>query len=54
MMAFWLEQGEYLLPSGVRAPAWGAKKVGEKLSFSPRDSGGVTFRNDGYFGFTPK
>ena len=23
-------------------PAWGAKKVGEKLSFSPRASGGVT------------
>ena len=35
-------------------PAWGAKKVGEKLSFSPRASGGVTYRNDGYFGFTPK
>ncbi len=35
-------------------PARGAKKVGEKLSFSPRASGGVAFRNDGYFGFTPK
>ena len=23
-------------------PAWGAKKVGEKPSFSPRASGGVT------------
>ena len=25
-----------------RDPAWGAKKVGEKLSFSPRVRGGVT------------
>ena len=27
---------------GSPPPAWGAKKVGEKLSFSPRASGGVT------------
>ena len=37
-----------------RDPAWGAKKVGEKLSFSPRASGGVTYRNDGYFGLVSK
>ncbi len=37
-----------------RDPAWGAKKVGEKPSFSPRASGGVSYRYDGYFGFTPK
>ena len=30
-------------------PAWGAKKVGEKPSFSPRARGGVRFQHDGYF-----
>ena len=35
-------------------PAWGAKKVGEKPSFSPRASGGVSFRYDRYFGLAPK
>ena len=35
-------------------PAWGAKKVGEKPSFSPRASGGVSFRYDRYFGLVPK
>ena len=35
-------------------PAWGAKKVGEKPSFSPRASGGVGYRLASYFGFTPK
>ena len=43
----------YLLGTD-RVPAWGAKKVGEKLSFSPRASGGVTYRNDGYFGLVSK
>ena len=33
----------------TRDPAWGAKKVGEKPSFSPRARGGVTYRSDGYF-----
>ena len=30
-------------------PAWGAKKVGEKPSFSPRASGSVTYRLASYF-----
>ena len=37
-----------------RDPAWGAKKVGEKPSFSPRASGGVGYRFASYFGFMPK
>ena len=35
-------QGKDSMAVAARHPAWGAKKVGEKLSFSPRASGGVT------------
>ncbi len=38
----------------VETPPGGWKKVGEKLSFSPRASGGVSFRYDRYFGLVPK
>ena len=42
----------HLAPAG--APPGGWKKVGEKPSFSPRASGGVSFRYDRYFGLAPK
>ena len=40
--------------AATRRPAWGAKKVGEKLGFSPSANGGVTYRFASYFGFMPK
>ena len=40
--------------AATRRPAWGAKKVGEKPSFSPSANGGVTYRFASYFGFMPK
>ena len=42
----------YLAPVGTPPGGW--KKVGEKPSFSPRASGGVSFRYDRYFGLVPK
>ena len=46
----WETELSWLYPLGPgRDSAWGAKKVGEKLSFSPRARGGVTYRPDGYF-----
>ena len=51
----WKSNWGWLNPLGTgRDPAWGAKKVGEKPSFSPRASGGVTYRLASYFGFMPK